>query len=76
MAEAPVKKTLLIIEQFPEDARLLEKIIKDNTALTPVTASNGDMALEMFEVHMFKTKKYHLPELIIIDVLLPGEDAG
>lgn len=74
MAEAPVKKTLFIIEQFPEDARLLEKIIKDNTALTPVTASNGDMALEMFEVHMFKTKKYHLPELIIIDVLLQGED--
>ena len=74
MAEAPVKKTLLIIEQFPEDARTLEKIIKDNTALTPLTASGGDMALEMFEVHMFKTKKYHLPELIIIDVLLPGED--
>jgi PAS domain S-box-containing protein len=74
MAEAPVKKTLLIIEQFPEDARILEKIIKDNTALTPLTASGGDMALEMFEVHMFKTKKYHLPELIIIDVLLSGED--
>ncbi|HHF52096.1 MAG TPA: response regulator, partial [Candidatus Aminicenantes bacterium] len=34
-----------------------------------------DMAFEMFEVHMFKTKKYHLPELIIIDVLLPGEDS-
>jgi CheY-like chemotaxis protein len=75
MDDISVQKTILIIEHFENDARQIESIIRKNTEMIPLSASSGSLALEMFEVHMFKTKKYHTPELIIMDVLLPSEES-
>ncbi len=62
------------MENFKEDQKILSSIIENNTSLKAITAADTDLALEMFEVEMFKTKKFSTPEIIVIDVILPGKD--
>jgi len=68
------KKCIMVVENFKEDLRTLTDMIEKNTELSVVSAPDADIAEQMFEVEMFKTKKYSTPEIIIIDVILPGHD--
>jgi two-component system chemotaxis response regulator CheY len=62
--EAVVK--LLIVDDSNIMRRAIEKYLQDNKFTLVGTASDGDMALQLF--------KKHLPDLVTLDITMPKMD--
>lgn len=65
MADAPLKATILVADDNPDNVELLRKVL-EAANYTVVTAYDGDEAL-------LKVAESN-PDLIILDVMMPGKD--
>lgn len=65
MIPAPSKATILIVDDVPENIRMLMEILKDDYATIPATS--GETALE-------KVHSGVLPDLILLDIMMLGID--
>ena len=59
-------RTILYIEDNPTNIQLLTNIIASRTKYKLITAHNGHLGLEFARIHR--------PDVIILDILLPGMD--
>lgn len=65
MTEPAPKNTILIVDDVPENIRMLMEILKTDYATIPATS--GEAALE-------KVQLSPKPDLIILDIMMPGID--
>ncbi len=64
-ADAGQKKTLLVVDDAPANIQVVQSILKDEYKIR--VATSGEKALEL-------VKKQPLPDLILLDVMMPGLD--
>jgi len=60
------KGTMLYVEDNPANLRLMELIVERVDGLSMISAHNGELGMELARVH--------LPDIIILDINLPGMD--
>ncbi len=60
-----LKSNILVVDDTPLNLRLLT-IILDKQGYTTHSVSNGEAAIQFVETH--------LPELILLDIMMPGMD--
>ena len=65
MSDRSPKPKLLIVDDLPENVRMLIELLKDEYATIPAT--NGETALK-------KARQEHKPDLILLDIIMPGMD--
>jgi diguanylate cyclase (GGDEF)-like protein len=65
MSEQASKDAILIVDDVPENIRMLMEILKTDYATIPATS--GEAALE-------KAQLFPKPDLIILDIMMPGID--
>jgi PleD family two-component response regulator len=65
MDNQPKKSKILIVDDMPVNIRMLIETLKDDYATVPATS--GEAALE-------KCQSVPLPDLILLDILMPGID--
>src|SRR5271170_7801329 len=64
-ADAGHKKTLLVVDDAPANIQVVQSILKDEYKIR--VATSGEKALEL-------VKSQPLPDLILLDVMMPGLD--
>lgn len=64
MTDSP-KKRILIVDDAPENIRIITKVLKDEYAL--IAANSGEKALKI-------SQSGTPPELILLDIMMPGID--
>ena len=65
MVERSIKKKILIVDDIPENIRILMEILKDDYVV--VAAINGEKALKM-------ATSDPVPDVILLDIMMPGMD--
>ena len=65
MVERSIKKKILIVDDIPENIRILMEILKDDYVV--VAAINGEKALKMATTDP-------VPDVILLDIMMPGMD--
>ena len=65
MSDDILKPNILIVDDTPENIRILVALLKDNYRL--LIATNGPKALEQAESE-------NRPDLILLDIMMPGMD--
>lgn len=65
MVDQSKKSKILIVDDLPENVRMLIETLKNDYATIPATS--GEIALE-------KCQSESLPDLILLDILMPGMD--
>jgi CheY-like chemotaxis protein len=65
MSQTPEKPVILIVDDQPENIRMLMEVLKDEYATIPATS--GEAALE-------KIGAGTLPDLVLLDIMMPGID--
>jgi phosphoserine phosphatase RsbU/P len=64
-ADAGQKKTLLVVDDAPANIQVVQSILKDEYKIR--VATSGEKALEL-------VKNQPLPDLVLLDVMMPGLD--
>ena len=59
------KPKIFIIDDAPENIRMLMETLKEDYAIVPAT--DGEKAIKMLQAHA-------LPDLILLDIIMPGDD--
>lgn len=59
------KPKILIVDDAPENIRILMENLKEEYAIVPAT--DGEKAIKMLQAHS-------LPDLILLDIMMPGAD--
>ncbi len=59
------KPKIFIIDDAPENIRMLMENLKEDYAIVPAT--DGEKAIKMLQAHA-------LPDLILLDIIMPGDD--
>jgi len=65
MISSDKKPKVLIIDDVPENIRMLMENLKNDYAIVPAT--DGETAIKMLQAHA-------LPDLILLDIVMPGTD--
>jgi CheY-like chemotaxis protein len=66
------KPNILIVDDQPENIRMLMEVLKDDYAVIPATS--GDAALKKIDKIKDKTAAGTLPDLVLLDILMSGID--